>query len=416
VSGRDRKDFFKDEIVKNPGARFANNPIKWCAALLATGTSPCAWAELSLYESEKTSLSFYGVADAAFAYVSNRDGGSDTYLAQSSLLANKLGLYGAYRFSENAQAIARAESGLDIRTGDLGAPGVFLNRQAFAGVSDKRYGTLTLGRQYTPYFQLVGALGPSNVLTGATGTHPGDVTAMDTTLRLTNAFTYSTPVIGGWQASTQYGLARRIGEGWNGGSFSTALRYDHEGFAWSAGYVQLNRLATSRAIATFAANASINRGYASADQAKLLATAARYTFGKQMVGLNYANVRYVPGASSLFGDTATFNNYGIISNYAFTPALVVAAGYSYTAEAARNGIGAPARYQQFSMEQVYTLSEYVAFYAIQAYQHASGQTLRTVEGVSRIVHATASVGDSQNGTPSTGPSQFVAMLGIRFKF
>jgi predicted porin len=401
--------------MKDAGSCFSARRTRTCIALLAASASPGAWAELA-YTSEKVHAQFYGVVDVAYAYASNRDGHADTYFAQSNLLANKLGLYGTYAFTENTQALARLETGLDVRKGKLGAPGVFFNRQAFAGVSDKRYGMLTMGRQYTPYFQYVGGLGPANVLTGATGTHPGDVIAMDTTLRLTNAFTYTSPKIHDWQTSVQYGLARRVGNGWDGGSLSAAVRYDHDGFAWSAGYVQLNKLGTSSAIATFAMNAPINRGYASTDNAKLLGTAARYTFGKQMVGLNYANIRYAPGPASLFTNTAVFNSYGVISNYAFTPSMVVAGGYSYTAEAAGNGLSSPGRYQQYSLEQMYVLNEFMALYALQAYQQASGQTLRTIAGVSQIVDATASVGDSQNRTPSSGPSQFVAMLGVRFKF
>jgi predicted porin len=404
----------KDENMKNTANRLAHRRL--CMALLTASASPCAWADLPLLKTEKTSLAGYGVIDAAYAYASNQGGRSHAYLAQSNLLANKFGLHGTHDFSEHTQALVRLETGFDIRSGDLGAPGVFLNRQAFAGISDKRYGTLSIGRQYTPYFHYVAALGPSNVLTGATGTHPGDVTAMDTTLRFTNAFTYTTPKIGHWQASTQYGLARRFGEGWQGGSLSAAIRYDNQGFAWSAGMVHLNRMDNTRAIATFAANAPINRGYASAEHAQLLATTARYSLGKAMIGANYANVRYEPGRNSSFGDTAVFNNYGVISNYAVTPDFTVAAGYSYTAEHARNGVSRPARYHQFSLEQMYVLSEYFALYALQAYQQAGGQTLLIVDGLGTVVDAVASVGDSQNGTPSAGPHQFVGMLGVRFKF
>jgi predicted porin len=75
-----------------------------------------------------------------------------------------------------------------------------------------------------------------------------------------------------------------------------------------------------------------------------------------------------------------------------------------------------AHYHQFSMEQTYALSKRTAFYALEAYQKASGKTLRTVGGVSTVVNAVASVGDSQNGTPSNGPSQFVGMVGIRHSF
>nr|WP_311529425.1 porin [uncultured Ralstonia sp.] len=73
-------------------------------------------------------------------------------------------------------------------------------------------------------------------------------------------------------------------------------------------------------------------------------------------------------------------------------------------------------YNQFSMEQLYSLSKRTAFYAIQAYQRAKGQTLRATGASTSIVDAVASVGDSQNGTPSNGRSQFVGMVGIRHSF
>ena len=82
----------------------------------------------------------------------------------------------------------------------------------------------------------------------------------------------------------------------------------------------------------------------------------------------------------------------------------------------RNGISSPAKYNQFSMEQLYSLSKRTAFYAIQAYQRANGQTLRASGTSTSIVDAVASVGDSQNGTPSNGRSQFVGMVGIRHSF
>jgi predicted porin len=337
-------------------------------------------------------------------------------MSQGNLLASKFGFYGTEDLGGGTQALFRLESGFNSATGAQSAAGYMFNRQAFVGLSNKDYGQLTLGRQYTPYFQYVAALGPTNVLTGATGAHPGDVDAMDTTLRFNNAVTYVLPNFGGLQAAVQYGLGGQAGGVSKGSSVSTALRYDYQAFAWSAGYIYLKDVATSTSVGTFANNSPVNSGYATADSAQIIGTAARYTFGKLMVGLNYSNVQYRPGAASLFTQSATFNTFGVISTYALTPAITVAAGYSYTAEKARNGVTDAAHYHQFSMEQTYALSKRTAFYALEAYQKASGKTLRTVGGVSTVVNAVASVGDSQNGTPSNGPSQFVGMVGIRHSF
>jgi hypothetical protein len=50
---------------------------------------------------------------------------------------------------------------------------------------------------------MVGALGPTGVLTGATGAHPGDLDALDTTLPLNDSVTYLSPNLAGLQLSAR---------------------------------------------------------------------------------------------------------------------------------------------------------------------------------------------------------------------
>jgi len=94
--------------------------------------------------------------------------------------------------------------------------------------------------------------------------------------------------------------------------------------------------------------------------------------------------------------------------------VLVAAGYSYTQASQSNGITSSAHYNQFSLEQTYSLSKRTAFYFLEAYQRANGQVLAA--NGSSIMNAVAAVGDSQSGTPSSGPSQFVGMIGLRHFF
>ncbi|WP_443113557.1 porin [Herbaspirillum seropedicae] len=398
-------------IARQPSAF---KPARLCAALLAAGIALPAWAQ--------SSVTLYGTVDLGLAYSSNQGGASNTYMNSGALAASKLGLTGTEDLGGGNMALFRLENGFNADTGAQSTAGVLFNRQSYVGLSSKDYGQVTVGRQYTPYFQYVGALGPTNVLTGATGAHPGDIDALDTTLRMNNSITYTLPTLGGLQAGVQYGMGEQAGSAANGSSVSAALRYDYQAFSWSAGYTRLKNLANGNTagsfgnVGSFANNSPVNAGYASADSTQLLATAARYTRGDLMLGLNYSNVQYKAGALSAFSQTAVFNTIGLIGSYNVSPALVLAAGYSYTAEKARNGISSPAKYNQLSLEEVYSLSKRTALYAIQAYQRASGQTLRAGGVGSGIVNAVASVGDSQNGTPSSGSGQFVAMLGIRHSF
>ncbi len=394
--------------MKTTRAKFSVKPVYACAALLCAG--------LSMHASAQSSVTLYGVVDNAIAYSSNQGGHSNTYMNSGALAASKFGLMGSEDLGGGNTAVFRLENGFAADTGALSKANTIFNRQAYVGLANKDYGQVTMGRQYTPYFQYVAALGPTNVLTGAVGAHPGDVDAMDTTLRVPNSITYTSPTFGGFQAGLQYGMGEQAGSMSNGSAFSAAMRYDYQAFAWSAGYIRLKNVPTfQNNTGDFANNAPINKGYATADTAQIIGTAARYTAGKLMMGLNYSNVQYKPGATSPagFAQTASFNTFGAIATYALTPALTLAAGYSYTAENKRNGVDKAARYHQISMEQLYSFSKRTAFYMVEAYQKASGQTLSSTGS---IVNAVASVGDSQNGTPSSGPSQFVGMVGIRHFF
>ncbi|WP_175773434.1 porin [Paraburkholderia phenazinium] len=387
------------------------------ARALALSCLPLTAAMLPAYASAQSSVTLYGIVDNAFAYSSNQHGSSNFYLSQGNLQASKFGLLGSENIGGSTKTIFRLESGFNSLTGAQSSAGVIFNRQAYVGLSNDRYGTVTLGRQYTPYLQIVGALGPTGVLTGATGAHPGDLDALDTTLRLNNSVSYLSPTLAGLQFSMQYGLGGVPGSIANGSQFSAAARYDYQSFAVAVGYVKLKDLATSGALASFADNSPVNSGYATARSSQLFAAAARYTSQDLMIGINYSNVQYTPGSGSLFASEAVFNTYGVISTYRITPAITVAAGYSYTSASKANGMSDPARYHQISLEQTYNLSKRTTFYTLEAYQLARGQTLiATGSTATSITDAVAVVGDSQNGTPSSGPSQFVGMVGVRHTF
>ncbi|PMS34928.1 putative porin [Trinickia symbiotica] len=377
---------------------------------------PLAGLVFSTGAHAQSSVTLYGVVDNAFAYVSNQHGQSNFYMSQGNLQASKFGLLGAEDLGGGTKAIFRLENGFNSLTGALSSSGLMFNRQAYVGLSNDRYGTLTLGRQYTPYFSMVGALGPTGVLTGATGAHPGDVDALDTTLRFNNSVTYLSPTIAGLQLSAQYALGGVPGSVATGSNFSAAVSYAYQPFALAAGYVKLKNISTSQALGSFAINSPVNSGYATAESVQLFAAAARYTLKNWMVGLNYSNVLYAPGTGSLFTNEAVFNNYGVITTYRFTPALIVAAGYSYTRASKSNGIGDPARYHQVSLEQAYSLSTRTTIYLLEAYQIARGRTLVSAGTGTSIIDAVAVVGDSQNTTPSSGRSQFVGMVGLRHAF
>ncbi|WP_431311383.1 porin [Paraburkholderia aromaticivorans] len=365
----------------------------------------------------QSSVTLYGVVDEAIAFVNNQNGHSNVYFRQGNLYSSRIGLRGSEQLSSTMSAIFDLQEGFDPGTGKQSSAGLAFNRQSFVGLQDTRFGTVTFGRQYTPYYQLVGALGPVGFLTGATGAHPGDIDGMDTTIRANSSVVYTSPSLYGFKFSGQYGFGGVPGSMESGSTISAAVRYDGGPLSVAAGYLRMNNTGNvagldPNATASYGSSA-VNVGYVSARAVQNIAAAANYTLGNFIFGVNYSNVQYLSGSHSLFADTAIFNTYGAFLRYKFNNAWDVAGAYSYTRASKSNAIDDSAKYHQVSLKEAYHLSKRTTVYALQAWQHASGRTL----GASGdIIDAAPVVGDSQNSTPSTTPNQFVAMFGLAVSF
>jgi predicted porin len=393
--------------------------MKTKSNLMLAGAMAMSIGALSNAQAQ-TNVTIYGVLDDAFVYSSNQNGLHNFYQRNGNLAGSKLGFKGTEDLGNGLQALFVLENGFAVDDGTMSSPGVLFNRQSFVGLGNQ-LGTVTAGRQYTPYYLFVGPVGPTSSLTGATGAHPGDIDGLDTTIRINNSVTYTSPVFaGGVQASAQYGMGEIAGASSSGATYSAALKYDMSPLRLALGYLYMKNGPTvgttfdSRASGSFSASA-INRGYLSAGAVQYLAAGARYKIGDVELGLNGSNVQYKPTSGSLFTSTATFNTLGVLATYQLTPSIFVSGGYSYTKEKAANGVTDPARYQQIALEQVYSFSPRTALYLLEAYQYAKGSTLGA-GGIGNPVSAVAVVGDSQTGTPSSNSNQTVVMLGIRHSF
>ncbi|MBN9116518.1 MAG: porin, partial [Pandoraea sp.] len=178
-----RKHTTKGEVVRH-SKLFAGLVL----AGLAAGAVP-AFAQ--------SSVTLYGIVDDAMTYSSNQNGKSNTYLRSGNLAGSRWGLRGTEDLGGGTKALFQLENGFDLNNGTLGASGSMFNRQAFVGLKNDRLGTVTIGRQYTPYYLMVGTIGPTTYVTGATGAHPGDIDGLDTTIRINNSVTYTSPVMWG---------------------------------------------------------------------------------------------------------------------------------------------------------------------------------------------------------------------------
>jgi predicted porin len=291
------------------------------------------------------------------------------------------------------------------------------------GVTNGTFGTLTAGRQYTSYYTLLSPYSPTTWLTGAYGAHPGDIDSLDTLYRANNSLVYTSPSFSGLTISGSYSLGGNPGSFSAGQTWSAAVQYLNGPFGIAAGIQRIDNASnggttwnsTTSNNGSQPAVSAINNGFQTAAKQQRVAVTGGWAFNSQWdVSLAYSNVQYSPGVNSFFHNTAIWNTGGAVLHWKPFTALDLAAGYSYTRATESNGITSAATYNQFNLSQYYSLSKRTGLYALEAYQRASGQTLA---GNGRsIIDATASIGDGQNGSPSSSRSQVAVGVGIIHKF
>ncbi|WP_269502035.1 porin [Burkholderia sp. IMCC1007] len=372
---------------------------------------------ISLFAHAQSSVTLFGVVDNGIGYTSNQKGHSNIQIRGGQLNADKFGLQGKEDIGGGTAVIFKLEQGYDINTGAQAVSGLAFNRQANVGITNDRYGTLSAGRQYTPYFFLLGPMAPAAYLSGSAA-HPGDITNLDADFRVNNSVSYMSPTWSGFAFGAMYAFGGTPGSVSSGNTFDAAVKYANGPFSAGVGYHRMkNATGTTNAWAGTSSlpTSAINTGYVSADTVQIIGVAAQYSTGNVNVGANYANVQYRPNGSSSFTSTATFNVAGTYVNWLVRPDISLNAAYSYTAARAANNITDPARYHQISATELYLLSKRTAIYFVQSYQVATGKTLGS-GGITNPISAVASVGDAQNGAPSSNGHQFLAILGIRSFF
>ena len=366
----------------------------------------------------QSTMTMYGVVDAAMTYSSNQNGASNVYMRSGNQQSSRLGFRGTEDLGNGSQVVYVLEAGFNLDDGTSSQSGSLFNRQAYVGLSDEKAGTLTVGRQYTTYYMFVGPVGQVGAVTGATGAHPGDYDGLDVTVRSNNAVSYVSPTWSGLQFGASVAAGEQAGHTGSGGTLSGAMRYVDDRLKVSLGYQLLKNGPTQTVwdptASTSFGKSAVNNGYLSSESIQYVALAARYQLNAFTLGGVLSGVQYHPNAQSLFRDTATLNTVNPFLLYQTSTPWLLSASYSYTKASSANGITNTANYRQLSLEQIYRLSKRTVLYLTEADQKARGQTLGA-NGTS-VVNAVAVVGDSQTGTPSSTPNQHVFMAGISHVF
>jgi predicted porin len=384
----------------------------------------------------QSSVTLYGIVDNGIGYQSSATtlgsttGGHSAFKMITGVWAgSRFGLKGAEDLGGGTKAIFTLEEGFSANSGAMSTNNLMFSRQAFVGVSNSTYGSLTAGRQYASYYQLLSPYSPTTWLTGFYGAHPGDVDGLDTIYRANSTLLYMSPTLYGFKFSGSYSFAGVPDSVYRGSTWSAAIQYAQGPIGLAVGFSKINNStvnggafgtdsATSNAGAQAGVSAVTN-GYQTAQSQQRFAVGAGYTFSSQFdITATYTNVQYVPGIGSAFHNEQIWNTGGIVLHWKPTATWDFATGYSYTRATTANGITSSAQYQQVNLSEYYSLSKRTGLYALQAYQRANGQTLapNSTGGGTHIINATATIGDGFNSSPSSSRSMVGVGVGMVHRF
>ncbi|MFM0204072.1 porin [Paraburkholderia fungorum] len=358
----------------------------------------------------QSSVTLYGFLDAGLVYVNNQSGHANVQMINGQTNGSRWGLRGSENLGGGLKAIFTLENGFDTSNGKLLQGGREFGRQAFVGLRSDTWGTVTLGRQYDPMTELIGAIAATSMWAWL-GTHPGDFDNLNSTFRVNNAVKYQSPTFYGLQASGMFAPGGVPGNFASGRVYAFGLKYAKGPLSAALAYDNINNpsvsvldsaLSPGQAGYVSPSRTPVFGGFASANVWQIFGAAASYRIGQGSIGLVYTNARFQDirrTASTPNTGNASFNSYEINGRYNITPALLIGASFDYTNESR-------AKYEQIDFGPNYSLSKRTDINLVGVWQHASG--------VDSTGHA-AVAAISTLGQSST-PTQVAVKFSLRHRF
>jgi predicted porin len=156
----------------------------------------------------QSSVSIYGIVDAGLVRESGGSADSVTKISSGIASGSRLGFKGKEELGGGLSAVFQLESGINVDTGTSGQGGVLFGRQAFVGLNSK-FGAVTVGRQYTPYYKTLRDIGDPF---GAVSMAGRSGNLFPTNTRANNVVEYVSPVIAGWRADLAWAAGEAAGD------------------------------------------------------------------------------------------------------------------------------------------------------------------------------------------------------------
>lgn len=392
--------------------------------VLSAGLSSSAYAQ--------SSVTLYGTVDAGVIYSTNQQvtnangsvsGGHAVQLGGGNLVPSRWGLMGTEDLGGGIKASFDLENQFLTGTGAMLQSGSLFNRQAWVGLGDARFGTLTAGRQYDSYSDFLGVYASSNSWATQYGSHFGDIDNLNEAFNFNNALKFTSADFGGLTFGGTFSLGGQAGNFAAKRGYSLAAAYNHGPVSLSAGYLSLNQPldaalgGASGYIGDLScANAAANYcTLQSASSLKAWGAGGSVVIDKATLALVYTHTRlqnsqYFASTANPGGTSVSFDIAELNAVYTFTPAWTLAAAYIFNN--AKVSGGSSTRFHQINLGTNYALSKRTALYMVAIAQKSSGAGL----GVDPATGSNVNYAQIPNLVNSNSDRQLAVMAGVRVNF
>jgi predicted porin len=326
----------------------------------------------------QSSVTLYGLIDEGFDYTNNAKGQKAYQLASGYYAGSRWGLKGTEDLGGGYKATFQLENGFDLNTGRLGQGGLGFGRQAYVGIVNDQFGSVTLGRQYDSLVDYFAQTTVTGNWGGYIFAHPYDNDNATNTFRVNNTVKYTSPTIAGFKFGGTYSFSNDTNFA-NNRQYSVGAQYTLGGLLVAASYLQANN---PSATAAGAINNGGDENFVG-QKLRIFGAGVNYTFGPATLGFAYTNTYvgqpvssgYVGAITPTVGTLSSlrFQNFEINGKYQFTPAFYLGAVYTYTrANFDTTASKSHPVYHQGGLMIDYLLSKRTDVYLQAAYQHAGG--------------------------------------------
>jgi predicted porin len=243
----------------------------------------------------QSNVTVYGVADAGLVFERGAPAGNTSNVSSGIASGSRIGFKGTEDLGSGLSAGFVVESGFGIDTGASGQGGLTFGRQSFISLSSNTLGTISAGRQYSPYYKLLLNIADpfGDGLSGQAAN------LMVPNRRMDNSLRYASPKLAGWSTELGYSAGEVAGDNTRKRALSAAINYEQGPL--NVGLAHFRR--ENAAFAQHAYNTLL---------------AASYKLGNYTLHAGYADNRGMGtvggGGTSLLGGAGAASGTGVITS------------------------------------------------------------------------------------------------------